>query len=111
MTEHGQRARAEELLDVRRAAALVGRHPETVRRWVGSGRLAARRRGNRLFMVRADVEAAAGLTETVIGLAEWARARAALEDSGADGSRRSAADLVIEDRVQRAQEAGAPARR
>lgn len=92
------------MLDVRRAAALVGRHPETVRRWVWSGRLAARRRGNRLFMTRADVEAIAGERGTVIGLADWAdRARRARDATGANGPGRSAAELVLEDRTYRSQ--------
>ncbi|MHB8458577.1 MAG: helix-turn-helix domain-containing protein [Candidatus Limnocylindrales bacterium] len=47
----------DELLEVRRAAAPVGRHPETVRRWVWSGRLAARCSGHRLLVARADIEA------------------------------------------------------
>lgn len=45
-----------EMIDVREAAALAGRTPETVRRWVWSGRLACRRSGNRLLIARADVE-------------------------------------------------------
>lgn len=92
----------EEVVDVRRAAVLVGRHPETVRRWVWSGRLAARRQGNRLLMSRAEVEAAATGVGAAVGLAAWAeRARAAREAAGAGGSGRSAAELVIEDRADR----------
>jgi hypothetical protein len=44
--------RGADMIDVRCAAALVRRHPETVRRWVWSGRLAAQRQGNRLLMAR-----------------------------------------------------------
>jgi hypothetical protein len=93
----------DEMLDVRRAAALAARHPETIRRWVWSGRIAARREGNRLLVARGDVEAMAGSREGVTGgLAAWAdRARGAREAAGAKGSRRSAADLVIEDRADR----------
>lgn len=96
----------DELLDVRRAAALVGRHPETVRRWVWSGRIAARRQGNRLLVARTDLEALAGGADRRVGsLAAWAkRARAAREPAGASGSGRSAADLVIEDRAERSRE-------
>lgn len=92
---------AAEMLDVRRAAALVGRHPETVRRWVWSGRLPARRQNNRLVMARADVEAlAAAEGRSVVSLAAWTdRARAAR--AGAIGSGRSAAELVVEDRASR----------
>lgn len=112
MARSDQRTDAEDLLDVRRAAALVGRHPETVRRWVWSGRLAARRQGNRLLVARADVELMAKQRGAVISLAEWAdRARAARHAAGADGSAPSAAELVIEDRSSRARDVGAGAGR
>jgi hypothetical protein len=93
----------DDFVDVRRAAALAGRHPETVRRWVWSGRLAAQRRGNRLLVARDDVEALAGdKARTVISLATWAeRASAAARHDGETPRRRSAADLVIEDRMHR----------
>jgi Helix-turn-helix domain len=102
-----QRSVGEEMLDVRRAAALAGRHPETIRRWVWSGRIAARLEGNRLLVARTDVEAMAGTQERVaMSLAAWAdRAREAREAAGAKASRRSAADLVIEDRVARSRSA------
>lgn len=100
------------MLDVRRAAALAGRHPETVRRWVWSGRLAARRQGNRLLMARADVEAIANPNAAVIGLAEWAdRASAARVAARANGSGLSAAELVLEDRAHRSREVDAHAGR
>jgi excisionase family DNA binding protein len=91
------------MIDVRRAAALVRRHPETVRRWVWSGRLSAERQGNRLLLARADVEAvAAGQGEALPSLAEWSdRAHAAREAAGARGCGTSAAQLVIEERAQR----------
>lgn len=101
----------DDLLDVRSAASLVGRHPETVRRWVWSGRLAARRRGNRLLMARADVQAAAGEGSLAIGLAEWAdRARSLRGEAGTRGAGDTAADLVLDDRGRR-QHADARARR
>jgi len=88
------------MLGVRAAADLVGRHPETVRRWVWSGRLSARREGSRLLVARRDVEALAGTGRApAVSLAAWAdRARKTLEQSAAADQRRSAADLVIEDR-------------
>lgn len=96
-----------DMIDVRDAAALVRRHPETVRRWVGSGRLAAQRQGNRLLMARADVEAIAardGIAPT--SLAAWLDlAGAAREAAAAQVPGSSAADLVIEDRAQRSQPA------
>lgn len=92
-----------DMLDVRTAAALVHRNPETVRRWVWSGRLAAQRRGRRLLVARADVEALVGeRTRSVVSLAEWAqRAQASPRHIGARHRARSAADLVLEDRAQR----------
>ena len=92
-----------DLLDVRAAAALTGRHPETIRRWVWSGRLAARRQGNRLLVARDDVEAVAGVrARPDADLPAWAeRARRAHAGASATGSRHSAADLVIEDRAVR----------
>lgn len=100
-------------IDVRGAAALVRRHPETVRRWVWSGRLAAQRQGNRLQLARADVEAIAASEGTArTSLAAWAkRARAAREAAGAGASGSSAAELVIEDRAQRSRPAEARAGR
>src|SRR6266508_5018891 len=90
-----------EMLDVLRAAALTGRHPETIRRWVWSGRLASRREGNRLLVARGDLEALAGTqARGAVDLAAWAdRARRTRAGAGAKRSRRSAADLVIEDRA------------
>lgn len=92
----------DELLEVRRAAALVGRHPETVRRWVWSGRLAARRSGHRLLVARADIEALVRQDAIVPTLAEWADRAATTRDRWSRAaSGRSAADLVIEDRRER----------
>jgi excisionase family DNA binding protein len=90
---------AEEMLDVRRAAALVGRHPETVRRWVWTGRLTAHRRGNRLLVARGDVEALAGTpTRAPIDLSTWVDR---VRSGDRRGTRSSAADLVIADRAGR----------
>jgi hypothetical protein len=98
----GARKNDEELVEVRRAAALVGRHPETIRRWIWSGRLEARRRANRLVVDRAEVESLAGQQRRTISLREWAdHARAARATDPDAGTRGSAADLVIEDRQQR----------
>lgn len=88
-------------LDVRQAAALVNRHPETIRRWVWSGKLAATRVGTRLMVEREAVLAASGEMGAKMTLAEWAeKARAAQREMGV---RRgvSASDLVIQDRAAR----------
>ena len=90
-----------DMIDVRRAAVLVGKHPETVRRWIWSGRLAARRVGQRLLVARTDLEhfVENGRFDQTLG--EWA-ARARLVRSGsASASDQTASDLVLEDRAQR----------
>ena len=64
---------AGELLDVRAAAALLARNPETVRRWIWSGRLPARRDGSKLLVARADLDALPGASpRTALALAHWA---------------------------------------
>jgi excisionase family DNA binding protein len=96
----------DDLLEVRRAAVLVNRHPETVRRWVWSGRLPARRSGHRLLVARADLEALVRQDALVPTIAEWAdRAAATRDRSSQTASGRSAADLVIEDRRERSRTA------
>jgi hypothetical protein len=102
MATAGDRER-EQMLDVRAAAALARRHPETIRRWVWSGRLAAEREGNRLLVARADVEAlAASEGRAASSLAAWAdRARRLRQGGHSRARRRSAADLVIGDRARR----------
>jgi hypothetical protein len=98
-------------LDVKAAALLAGRTPETIRRWVWSGRLRARKQRNRLVMARRDVEALAkGGERRQLSLAEWAKlAEAAMR--ARPGPHESAADLVIEERRRRLDEVGAHARR
>jgi hypothetical protein len=93
-------------LDIKAAARVAGRTAETIRRWVWSGRLSARKRGNRLVVARGDVEALAGGGERLqLSLAEWAKlAKAALR--GRRGPYKSAADLVIEERRRRLEEVG-----
>jgi len=89
------------MIDVRDAAALVGRHPETVRRWVWSGRLVARREGGRLLVARDDVEALARHQPAVLTLVQWAERARIARGTVRPGSGRTAADLVIEDRAAR----------
>lgn len=92
-----------EMLDVRAAATLACRNPETVRRWVWSGRLAAQRRGRRILVARRDVEAlAGGGSRGGLSLGEWARqAQTSRKAAGSGRGGRSAADLVLKDRAQR----------
>jgi excisionase family DNA binding protein len=89
------------ILTVRDAADEVGRTPETIRRWVWSGRLPASKRGNRLTVARDDLERVAGRASRS-DLAAWADQVAAQRAARAQGETRSAADLVLADRRRRA---------
>lgn len=102
---------AHELIDVRRAAAVVGRHPETIRRWIWSGRLPAIRRGRRLLVAASEVRRLGRSVGPLGSLAEWLELRRSSELLLASaGSGQGAADLVIEDRRRRETE-GSSARR
>ena len=96
-----------EMMDVREAAQAADRTPETVRRWIWSGRLAAQRHGNRLLVTRRDLDALVHGTPvaSTMTLEQWAELVAEHRRSGALGptapDRRSAADLVLEDRESR----------
>jgi excisionase family DNA binding protein len=94
-----------EMVDVREAAQLARRTPETVRRWVWTGRLTATKQGNRLLVARADVTslaAPAGPSDAAgvraLSLAEWA-ATVRKDRVGSPGV--TAADLVWDDRAGR----------
>jgi excisionase family DNA binding protein len=100
-----------EMLSVREAAQLAGRTPETVRRWVWSGRLPARRDGNRLLVARADVmrlaagqQASRARGGSAYSLAQWTAEVVAAHGRGRRGA--SASDLVLADRSERDAGAG-----
>lgn len=85
-----------DVLDVREAADYVGRTPETVRRWVWSGRVSALRRGNRLLIARAELDAAVSdQGPDRLTLREWAESTCR---RGTDATV-TAASLVLEDRA------------
>lgn len=85
-----------EVLPVREAAAYAGRTAETIRRWVWSGRLTARRQGNRLLIARRDLDRLldAPATPEPMTLKQWA---AQLPS----GTGPTAAELVLADRGER----------
>lgn len=89
-------------LDVAAASRLAGRSAETVRRWVWSGRLPARKRGNKLLIARTDLEHLLGASgkAKAASLADWIEG---LEASGLKKEARddSVAELVLEDRRAR----------
>jgi len=88
------------MVDVREAAELSRRTPETIRRWVWSGRLRSVKNGNKLYVPRADVTLVSEGTGDAPGLS--LRAWAKLLPTGDGGTGVSARDLVIEDRDARA---------
>lgn len=95
-----------EMMDVRETARLAGRTPETVRRWIWSGRLTARRHGNKLLVTRQAVEdlIGGGTAPAVVTLTDWAASVAKQRRAGLLGETSpasSAADLVIGDRSHR----------
>ena len=96
-----------EMLGVREAAELARRTPETIRRWIWSGRLSARRDGNRLFVARDAVERLVDVTadsdNAPRSLRAWATEVAAAR-AGRAGV--TAADLIIDDRRERGGDAG-----
>ena len=91
-----------EVVDVREAARLVHRTPETIRRWVWSERVTARKSGTRLLIDRRELLRAAGKDEPAgqaTSLREWWEANTSALQSGRAGV--SASDLVLADRGQR----------
>jgi excisionase family DNA binding protein len=89
------------MVGVQEAARLVGRSPETVRRWVWSGRIQATKQGNKLLLRRSDLPVTGpdAAAPPSLGLLEWAEA-ALSRSSATPGA--SAADLIFEDRAERA---------
>ena len=99
-------------ITVREAAVRVGRSPETIRRWIWSGRLPATKRGNTYYvdvmrLERVVIEMNATGWHTSPGrpdLASWLaevdqwRSTLAVADTARNAT---ASDLVIEDRHAR----------
>jgi excisionase family DNA binding protein len=90
------------MIDVNAAAALASRTPETVRRWVWSGRLPAQRDGRRILVARDAVLRIAGgemADDRGLTLAEWAAELQA--DDSRSAQAQTASDLVLADRAER----------
>lgn len=90
------------MVDVREASRLAGRTPETVRRWVWSGRVDAVKQGNRLLLVRDQIptrDPATDGTGAGMTLRAWAADMAAAPARGRRGG--TASDLVLADRSGR----------
>ena len=91
-----------EMVDVHEAADLVRRTPETVRRWVWSGRIAAVKKGQKLFVSRQQLLVASGAQAPArserLTLSAWAEE---LRQVPTSGSRATARELVLDDRAGR----------
>lgn len=88
------------LIDVREASSIAGRTPETVRRWVWSGRLSASRDGRRMLVSRDDVLRLAGRYDPN-AVSMDLRAWALLPRPTAVAGEATASDLVLLDRAVR----------
>jgi excisionase family DNA binding protein len=88
-----------ERVDVHEAALLAGRSPETVRRWVWTGRVDAVKSGNKLLVRRSDVAARPDVEGQRLALGAWQELLAPADRSKSGVSAR---DLVAEDRDARA---------
>ena len=60
------------MLTVPQAAERIGRNPETIRRWIRSGRLRSRRVGTQHLAAEEDLDAPRGAEDTT-PLPEWLR--------------------------------------
>lgn len=99
-----------EMIDVREAAELMHRTPETIRRWAWTQRVDAVKHGNKLLFRRDDLLRLGRSEEAPAtrSLAEWAElVRAGQSRAVAGGSSR---DLVLEDRRGREESAAGAGR-
>lgn len=88
-----------DLIDVREAARVSGRTAETVRRWIWSGRLPARKVGRRLLISRARLEEEIGARQGVrLSLREWIDEMDAFRRQWPGPKRASSADIIFEER-------------
>lgn len=96
-----------EMVDVREAARLARRTPETIRRWVWSGRLDAVKTGNRLLIARSQILEVEPDPPAPAGtLTDWMTEAAVLRKASKASKGSSAADLVLADRDDRGPGAG-----
>lgn len=96
-------------LTVQQAARRVGRAAETVRRWIWSGRLPARKLGNVYYILAADLDAVSAGRQipkqrqepTSITMSEWLERVARWKATVPGPKRSTASDLLTADRVER----------
>lgn len=96
-------------LTVREAAQRADRAEETIRRWIWTGRLPARKRGRGYRVSQVDLDAVAGGVPALreagkagISLAEWVERVDTWRTHNGVPPRGGAGQLVIEDRAARA---------
>lgn len=100
---------SERELTVREAARRVHRAEETVRRWIWSGRLPARKVGRGYRVAEDDLATTAGIPSprasggAARSLAEWVEQVAEWRAVNGVAPRGDAGQLVVEDRAARAQ--------
>jgi len=96
---------------VREAARRAHRAEETIRRWIWSGRLPARKRGNVLYIAERDLDTVIHSSShsvrtsgdgRPVTLGEWFAELAVWRRERPDRHSESAASLVVEDRDDRA---------
>lgn len=90
-----------EMVDVHEAARLVRRTPETIRRWVWSGRLPATKQGQKLFIPRRALLAESTAEELEPNrptLRQWATEVARSRQAPTQVTAR---ELVLDDRASR----------
>lgn len=98
---------------MREAAGRVHRAEETIRRWIWSGKLPARKLGGRYQMRTADLNAVAGDLpvpsephKRELSLAQWLDEFWQWREDNGIPAREGAGQLVIEDRAERSGVAG-----
>ncbi|MCX6397188.1 MAG: helix-turn-helix domain-containing protein [Propionibacteriales bacterium] len=94
-----------EMVDVREAAALASRSPETIRRWVWSGKVTATKYGTKLLIPRSQFAPSEVAPPSGPTLAEWAAGIAARATERPWTPGPSASDLLLEDRAERSPDA------
>src|SRR5215468_5955848 len=97
-------------LTVREAAQRVGRAEETIRRWIWSGRLGARKRGNVYYVREGELDAASGMPAAAAQrppepgptLSEWVREVEQWHSRSGFAQRGSAVEILLAERAERA---------
>lgn len=92
----------EQRLSVREAARECGKNPETIRRWIWSGKLPAEKLGNQLYVKRSDLKAFSMQGNSYAMVEDWLKRAKALRERirKRTGTDFEAAALVRESREE-----------